>query len=352
MVSSNRRRVLKAASGIGIGALAGCLGGGGGDGGATSLSVGIPSASTTTGAASNSFQRVVKNQSGDTEPAGEIRWQNQETGGDPPSLRQFSQGNVQALSAGNFIVASAQEDLPPFQERPLDTLPNQMFSITPLHMHILSVQGSGVQTSDDLVGSNFWPLPPQWGLRQQAETVLSNAGLWSELQDSDSIVDAGTGDVAGLIEEGNIDAMMGYGAGFTNLAGWATEVDARADLQLVEFSDSLVEAANNTRGTSHSEIDTYGWEQQSFDANQMDVYGADFQFWLGSGVSRDVGYELARISNEHTESIQEGQPAYLDHSDPENMASLYLEDVPVHPGPYDFLEEQGVDMSAYTRGGE
>jgi len=32
------------------------------------------------------------------------------------------------------------------------------------------------------------------------------------------------------------------------------------------------------------------------------------------------------------------------------MASIYLEDQPVHAGPYDFLEEQGVDMSAYTRG--
>lgn len=353
MNPTRRRDVLKVASGVGAVALAGCLGGGGGGGGgATSLSVGIPSSTTTTGAASNSFQRVVKNQSGDTDPAGEIRWQNQETGGDPPSLRQFSQGNLQALTASNFIVASAQEDQPPFAERTLDTLPNQMFSITPLHMHVLSVQGSGIQTTDDLVGSNFWPLPPAWGLRQQVETVFSNAGLWSELQDSGSIVDADTGDVAGLIEEGNVDALVAYGAGFQNLAGWATEVDARADLQLVEFSDSLVEGANGTRGTSHNRIDTYGWEQQNFEQDQMDVYGADFQFWLGSDVSRDVGYELAKISNEHTESIREGQPAYLDHSEPENMASLYLEDIPVHPGPYDFLEEQGVDMSAYTRGEE
>ncbi|WP_408957222.1 TAXI family TRAP transporter solute-binding subunit [Natrinema sp. 74] len=348
MTSTRRRDILKVASGAGALALAGCLGGG--SGGASSLSVGIPSASTTTGAASNSFQRVVRNQSGDTEPAGEIRWQNQETGGDPPSLRQLAQGNLQALSAGNFIVASAQEDKPPFAQRPLDTLPNQLFSISSLHMHVLSVTGSGIQTTDDLVGSNFWPLPPSWGLRQQAETVFSNAGLWSELEDSDSIVDADTGDVAGLIEQGNIDALIAYGAGFKNLAGWATEVDARADLQLVEFTDGFTEASNNTRGTSHSELDVYGWQQQSFDADKMDVYGADFQFWLDSGVSRDVGYELAKISNEHTASIQEGQPAYLDHSKPETMASLYLEDIPVHPGPYDFLKEQGVDMSAYTRG--
>lgn len=351
MHRTSRRDILQAAGGLGVITLAGCIGGGNGSGGGnTSLSVGIPSASTASGSASNSFQRVVQNNSGDTEPAGEIRWENQETGGDPPSLRQYSQGNLQALTAGNFIVASAQEDRPPFQERPLNTLPYQMFSITPLHMHILSLQGSGIETTDDLVGSNFWPLPPQWGLRQQAETVLSNAGLWSQLEESNSIVDADTGDVAGLVEQGNVNALISYGAGFANLAGWATEVDARADLQLVEFTDSFIESANNTRGTNHSEIETYGWEQQSFEQNQMDVYGADFQFWLGDSVSRDIGYELARISHEHPESIQEGQPAYLDHSEAENMASLYLEDIPVHPGPYDFLEEQDVDMSAYTRG--
>ena len=363
----DRRRFVQAAGSAGVVALAGCTGSGGGDGGGgdggggdgggdggsggtTRISVGIPSAGTTTGAASNSFQRVVRDVSGETDPAGELRWQNQETGGDPPSLRQFNQGNVRAMTGGNFIIASARQDLPPFSERPVDSVPQQMFSIAPLHMHILSVQGSGIETTDDLVGSNFWPLPPQWGLRQQAETVLSNAGLWSELEDSDSVVNADTGDVAGRIEEGGIDALIGYGSGFANLAGWATEVDARADLQLVEFTESFVEGVNSTRGTSHSTIEPYGWEQQEFEADEVDVYGADFQFWLGSGVSRDVGYELARISNENTPAIQEGQPAYLDHSDPAAMASLYLEEVPVHPGPYDFLEEQGVDMSAYTRG--
>lgn len=353
MPGLDRRRFIQTAGVAGIVGLAGCSGGDGGDGGdggTTSIAVGIPSASTTTGAASNSFQRVVSEQSGDTEPASEIQWQNQETGGDPPSLRQYNQGNVQAMTGGNFIVASAIEDLPPFEERGVEEVPHQMFAIAPLHMHIVSVQGSGIETTDDLVGSDFWPLPPQWGLRQQVETVLENAGLWSDLQESGSIVDAGTGDVAGLIEEGNIDALFCYGSGFANLPGWATEVDARADLQLVEFSDDLIEGADGTRGTGHSVIDSYGWEQQEFNGDEVDIYGADFQFWLGSGISRDVGYELARISNENAAGIREGQPAYLDHSDPEAMASLYLESIPVHPGSYDFLEDEGIDMSAYTRG--
>ncbi|MFB6169830.1 MAG: TAXI family TRAP transporter solute-binding subunit [Haloarculaceae archaeon] len=368
----SRRKLLKASAGVGTLALAGCSGGGdGGDGGSgeggsgdggsdggdgssgpVSISVGIPSAGTTTGAASNSFQRVVKEVSADTEPAGTIRWNNQETGGDPPSIRQFDQGNIQALTAGNFIVASAQQELPPFQQRPVENVPMQAMSISRLDMHILAVEGSGIETTDDLVGKKFWPLPPQWGLRQQAETVLKNAGLWSDLEEADSIVNADTDGVAGAIEEKHIDAIMAYGAGGVNLAGWASEVDARGSFNLVEMTDSFKAGIEETRGTTYDRTDVYGWENQDFETDQMDIYGADFQFWFGSDISRDVGYELAKISNENVESIREGQPAYADHSDPANMANLYLEDVPVHPGPYDFLEEQGVDMSAYTRGGE
>ena len=364
MPSINRRRALKYLAGLGMTGLAGCAsdgqgnegnGGGngstgGGSGGTTAISVGIPSASTTTGAASNSFQRVVGEQSPNTEPAGTIRWNNQETGGDPPSLRQYDQGNVQALTAGNFIIASAKQDLEPFHERGIENVPHQGMSITALNMHILAVEGSGIETTDDLVGAKFWPLPPQWGLRQQAEAVFKNAGLWSDLKGSGSVVNADTGDVAGAISEERIDAIIAYGAGGANLAGWATEVDARAKLHLVEMTDSFKQGIEKTRGTKYSEVETYGWENQDFGTDTMDTYGGDFQFWFGNGISRDVGYELARISHENVDSIKEGQPAYADHGDPANIASLYLENHPVHPGVYDFLEEKGVDVSGYTRG--
>jgi len=351
----SKRDVLKASGGLATFALAGCLGsgtgsGGGGDGGTTSIGVGIPSATTTSGSASNSLQRVVEEVSGDTEPAGEIRWNNQETGGDPPSLRQYNQGNVQATTGGNFVVASALQDASPFSEQPVEEVPHQMFSLAPLHLQILAVEGSGIETTDDLVGNNLWPLPPQWGLRSQAEVVLQNVGLWSELQDTNSIVDAGTDQVAGRIEEGDLDAIMCYGSGFASLPGWATEVDARANLTPVEWTDSFIEGTNSTRGTSHSEIEAYGWENQNFTGDNIDIYGADFQFFLSPAISRDVGYELARISHENAESLRDGQPAYSDHSDVETMASLFLEGHPIHAGTYDFLEDQDVDMSAYTRG--
>lgn len=351
----SRRKALAAFAGLGTTGLAGCsgiLGGGSGEGGSgpASLSVGIPSASTTTGAASNSFQRVVKNVSGETEPAGEIRWNNQETGGDPPSLRQYDQGNLQAMTGGNFIIASAKKNLPPFKKKQVDSIPHQGMSIAALHMHILAVDGSGIETTDDLVGKKLWPLPPSWGLRQQAETVFKNAGLWSKLQESDSIVNADTSGVAGAIEEERVDAIIAYGSGGANLAGWASEVDARANLNLVEMTDSFKQGIEETRGTNYSEIDVYGWQNQNFESKKMDIYGADFQFWFGSEISRDVGYELAKISHENVKSIKEGQPAYADHGDAKNMAKLYLDNHPVHPGPYDFLKEQGVDMSSYTRG--
>ncbi|GGL67386.1 hypothetical protein GCM10009039_26770 [Halocalculus aciditolerans] len=336
------------AGAAGITGLAGCSGDGGGSGnGSTSIGVGIPSSSTTTGQASNAFQRVVKEQSPDTEPAGTITWNSQETGGDPPSLRQYNQGNVQAMTGGNFVIASAMQDAPPFSENPVESVPNQAFKIASLHLHIVAVDGSGIETSDDLIGKNFWPLPPSWGLRQQTETVFKNAGMWEDLKPN--VVNLDTGDVAGAVEEGRVDALVAYGSGFQNLPGWATEVDARANLHVVQPTDTLQQGIEQTRGTNYKEIEVYGWNQD-MGADTVGTFPSDFQFFFGSDISRDVGYELAKISHENVDAIQEGQAAYADHSDPEVMAEVYLDGLPVHPGVYDFLEEQDVDVSSYERG--
>lgn len=349
MAQFTRRQLLKmtgAASAAGLTGLAGCSGGGSGSG-TTSIGVGIPSAGTTSGQASNAFQRVVKEQSPDTDPAGTIAWNSQETGGDPPSIRQYNQGNLRAMTSGNFVMSSAMQDAPPFSQNPVDSVPHQAFKIASLHLHIVAVDGSGIETSDDLVGKNFWPLPPSWGLRQQAETVFKNAGMWEDLKPN--LVDADTGDVAGAVEEGRVDALVAYGSSFVNLPGWATEVDARANLHVVQPTDKLKQGIEQTRGTNYKEIEVYGWSQD-MGAKTVGSFPSDFQFFFGQDISRDVGYELAKISHENVDAIQEGQAAYTDHSDPATMADAYLEELPVHPGVYDFLEEEGVDVSNYERG--
>lgn len=353
---------MKSSAGIGLFTLAGCLGNAGGNssgnsgnssgnsGGKTSISVGIPGASTTAGAASNSFQRVVKNQSSNTNPAGTIEWNNQETGGDPASIRQYAQGNLRALSAHNFVFTSAKQDLPPFGKKSVKKLPHQGISYASLELHILSKKGSKIKTTDDLVGSQFWPLPPQWGLRQLTETVLKNAELWNELQNSNSIVNLDSDGIASAVEEGNVDALVAYGATGANIAGWATEVDARSDLQLVSMTDKFKQAIKSTRGTDYEKVDVYGWENQNFSSNKMETYGVGYQFWLGRNISRDVGYELTKIANKNVSALREGQPAFADLSDPAVIKSRYIDQHPVHPGPYDFMEEKGVDLSSYSRG--
>ena len=253
------------------------------------------------------------------------------------------------MTGGNFVIASAKQNLPPFKKNPVKEIPYQAMSVAPLDVHVLATSGSEIETTDDLVGNKFWPLPPSWGMRQQAEAVLENAGLWSKLQSSNSIVNADTNEVASAIAEERINALFAYGAGGNNLAGWATEVDARTNLHLVEMTDSFKQGIKKTRGTNYGRLPVYGWDNQNFKSKKMDTYGADFQFWFGSEISRDVGYELARISHQNVKSIQQGQPAYADHGNPKNMTNLYLEDYSVHPGPYDFLKEQGVNMSSYSR---
>ncbi|MFC7165139.1 TAXI family TRAP transporter solute-binding subunit [Halospeciosus flavus] len=171
--------------------------------------------------------------------------------------------------------------------------------------------------------------------------------MWEDLEPN--VVDADTGDVAGAIEENRVDALVAYGSGFENLPGWATEVDARSDLHVVQVGDKLKQGIEQTRGTNFKEIEVYGWNQD-MGSKTVGSFPSDFQFFFGRDISRDVGYELAKISHENVEAIQNGQPAYADHSDPAAMAEVYLDGLPVHPGVYDFLEDQGVDVGDYERG--
>ncbi|WP_332900300.1 TAXI family TRAP transporter solute-binding subunit [Haladaptatus sp. CMSO5] len=351
MADISRRNALKSLAGVSALGLAGCLGSiggsssgegdGNGGGGSTSLAVGVPGSSTTTGQASQAFQRVV------SEESETISWNTQETGGDPASIRQYDQGNLDAFTAGNFVLAQAMADQPPFEEQPVESLPYQGFMIATLHLHWMAVEGSGIETTDDLIGKNVWPLPPSWGLRQMTEAVLKNAGVWEDIEPN--VVDADTGDIAGAIEEGRVDAIVAYGANYVNLPGWATEVDARANLHSIEVTDQFKEGINKTAGTSFQEVDTYGWEQD-VGSDTMGTWPSAFQFHFAKDMSVDVGYELAKLSHDHYEQVREGQPSYLDHSKFENMTDGYLPDAPVHPGVADFLKENDAWNDDWTRG--
>lgn len=334
----SRRTLLKAASGIGITTLAGCSGSD-----VEAVSIGIPDGSTTTGQSAQALQAVVQDRSD------EIRFDTQDTGGDPASIRQYNNGEIDGYTASNFISTNAMNDEEPFDEDPVDGVAYQGFQIGLLDLHWLALDGSGIETTDDLLDEDIsvWMLPPGWGLRQLTDTVHQNIGIHEELEQNS--IDADTGDIAGRVDEGDVDALVSYGANAVNLPGWATEVDARADLYLVEATEEFREGAADTEGVQTDEVEIYGYDQD-LEADEMFTWRETFQFFFLEEMSNDVAYEVAELSHEHWEDARESQEAYLDHSDFENITGGFLEDVPIHPGVANFLDDNDEWDDSWERG--
>lgn len=345
MVSS-RRRFLR--SGVAIGTttgLAGCLGGdrlgffGDGD------TQDVRAAAADGGSAESMLQaltRVVDDESD------EVRLLVESTPGDPATLRRFDSGDIDAPAITNWPLVLAWNDEEMFEEEPIEDFPNQGLQLMLLNLHWAATADSGIETTDDLVGRPIFPLPGGWGLRNLTETIHKEIGMWEDL--SENVVELSVTDTAGAVDEGRIEAFMSY---FSNeeVTPWAKEVDARADLMLPEPTDEWAQGVENTQGPVLMDHPTDGYDQD-VGLDQVATAGLGVQLMFGDHVPNDAVYELARVSHENTDRLQEAMEAYPNHSNIENMYNLWVTDpeVPVHPGMADFLEDNDHwDGDTYTR---
>lgn len=335
---SMRRRELL--GGIAVLGLAGCLGNGGNGGGRQDVTIGMGTGGTTE-QMTQALQRVVS-QNGES-----VRLITEGTSGDPENIRLFNQGSVKGYTGNNSSIIAAMNDQASFAERPVDSLAAQGFLLHTFHFHWLAVDGTGIETTDDLAGKNVWPLAPSWGIRQLAEKVHKNAGMWEDI--SQNLVNIDADEVAGAIEENRIDAFIGYGANFSGLPSWLSEVDARASVHALDITDTLRQGIEGTSGLTPKEIDVYGY-QQDVGKDTLVVWDEPGQLWFGPDVSEDAAYEIARISHEHIKKIKNGQSSYPDHSDISLMTSGYLSELPVSPGVARFLKENDAWNDEWTEG--
>jgi TRAP-type uncharacterized transport system substrate-binding protein len=337
LTNESRRNFLKIAGVAGAVGLAGCSGGTGG--GATGSSGSSTTTVTMTGSGSFSLgtaqamQRALRQES----DSGELDVP--EVPGSPASVQEYNRGNAASYSTENFTIVSARDGQPPFQSEQgiaPQGLVNMLF-----HYYWMGVDGSGLETTDDLLEQdvNVWMFPAAWGSRRVQEVIYQNADQWETIQDK--VVNLEAGEVAGAIEEGRVDAFFGQGATYEGIPGWATEIDARHDVHVLETSDSLVGGIDSMPSIGTEEIEPYGWEQD-VGTETVTAWNNGVQFCFGSDISDEAVYEICRVSHEHPDVLREAMPQYMDHSEPANMIENLLSGVPVHNGAADFLEEMGV----------
>lgn len=333
---TTRRSLIKsgiAATTIGLAGCSSNNNSGDGGGGKTTVSV-----STAAGSSASellaALQRVVNQQSDSVQIVA------QEAPGDPGNVRLYNEGQVDAYTFSNYTAYLAANDLGPFAEEPIDKQAYQGLQIATYNLHWVATQNSGIENVDDLPGKKLFALPPSWGFRQMVENVHTEWGKWEDMKPG--VLNLSTSDVPGAFDEGRVEASISYVTNKKGLTSFMREVSARQDLSIVQPTDGWVEAVENSPAVGHEEFDLVGYEGDlgSDTAHSM---AQAAQLFFGPDVPRDAVYEIARISHESNDEIIKGFSQYLDHSDVENMHSLWLTDpnIPVHPGMADFVEENG-----------
>lgn len=342
--TSTRRNALKGAATLGVISLAGCLGGSGDDDEVV-VTVGATSTGSSTQQAGQALAR------GLSEHSDFVRLDVQETGGWTANLYEFDNDEMPAIGVDNNSLSKALAEEEPFDEDPVDTLPMQGYVFTSLDIYWVAVEGSGIESTADIAdgGHRIYPIQPGFGTRLLTEEVIKRAGLWEQ----NEIVNVDTSDIAGVVEEDRVDALCIYGANGVNLSSWVQEVDVRSngELYVIEVDDNFREAIESVGGARLAEIEPYGWEQDVTRVTDQTVsWVLSGQWAFGPDVPAEATHEVARLSSEHWETIQEADPTALDHSGVESMTEAVMPELEVHPGVANYWEENDAWNDEWQRG--
>lgn len=346
MSYSRRELIVSTATGAVIG-LAGCSSGGddgasgesnssndGASGGAdneqsTEIVVGAAYQGSSQFEAAQAMQRMVRQES-DT-----VRLSTQETDGSAGNLFQLSQGNIDMGGSSSHTYGLADSGEAMFSDRQPENLPHQGFGWGAVHLYILTPADSDIQSVGDLAGTNFWPQPPGNVTRLAAERILKSAGIWSEL----NILNIDSGDAAGALEEGRIDAFAGYGVSYNAIPGWATNVDSRIDLRAISLNDSFRTTIDDYPGLVYENINPYGWEQD-LGVDQLESWKDSLAWYFHPSVGEDAAYEITKLCHQNSDIIRESASGFPDlNNNVSIMTDAIVEGYPVHPGSAKYFKE-------------
>jgi len=344
--TSTRRDVVKGAATLGVIGLAGCTGdgNGNGDGEVTTITIGGTSTGSSTQAAGQALARAASEHS-DT-----VEISVQETDGWTANLYEYDDGQIPAMGVDNNSLAKALEEEGPFAEESVEDLPHQGFLFTSLQIHWVGLEGSGVESTQDLRegGYTIYPIQPGFGTRLLTEEIIKEADMWEQ----NDILNVDTGDIPGAVEEGRVDALCLYGSNGVDLSGWCQEVDVRSgeELYLLEVDDDFRQTIDDHPGAILEEIEPYGYEQEVTDVtDEMVTWSLAGQWAFSPDIPAEATREVCRLAIEHEDTLRESDPTTLEYS-PEAMTQTVIPELEVHAGVAGFFEDEGVWDDSWTRG--
>lgn len=253
-----------------------------------------------------------------------------ETGASAENLAKIARGEHQLGISQTNTAADAVNGDGEFDGAELDNI-GFMGRLYPEAAQIITLESTGIESVEDLVGKTVSVGPPGGGTREAAEQILSAHGV--EEGDYDAI-DEGFEDARTKLQDGNADAsieVLGVPAGSLG------ELAATAgDVKLISMDDSKIADI-----VDNSQLEEYEIPESTYDfidepINTVSVFAA--MYGSTDDISDDLGYELTRSMYENVDDLSLDQKDLID---PEE-ATRGQGDVPLHPGAERYFEEEGL----------
>jgi TRAP-type uncharacterized transport system substrate-binding protein len=234
---------------------------------------------------------------------------------------------------------------PPFDENPVETIPDQGHTYMLLDLYMVALDGTEIPSTADLKegGYNLFPGGTGTSTRTLVKEIWQEVGIWEK----NNIIELPNDDSPGAVAEGRIDAFVAMGINLNGLFGYTAEIDARIDkkMHLVKTSDEYVEAVKKAIGSEPipNHQPQRFWESDiSSITNSTTAWSLTVAWCYSPQISPDATYEIAKIVHENADEIKAKHEATIDYSEAKNMMQTLSTRIPVHKGYADYYKEVGV----------
>ncbi|WP_077602358.1 TAXI family TRAP transporter solute-binding subunit [Oceanobacillus sojae] len=243
------------------------------------------------------------------------------------NVLSIENGDVDIAFVQTDVVAHAVEGINAFDE-PVEHV-MAMGSLYPETIQIVTTDGAGIESVEDLAGKTVSVGAPGSGTFINAEQILEVHGMTMDDIDAENL---DFGESTGGIQDGNIDAaFITAGTPTGAVEGLAASVDVAIVPIAQEKIDELTEAYPYYAADVIEE-GTYGLTE---DVNTVAVLAA---LAVSDSLSEDLVYEMTKAIYENAEGMAHDKSSFI-------KAETALDgiDIEVHPGAQKYFDEAGVE---------
>ena len=328
---TGRREYLVGTAAVGLGTIAGCIGGDDGE----NWVMGTSEQGTTSFSIGQALQSVLR------EHSDRINLSAQASDGQVANARELGDSYDVALLSNN-IHYDAIEGRGPFADETPDAPGYLGFSTTSSECFMVTRADSGIETYDDLVGETITTFGSGSALYQLTATIFEAMGINEEYDYRDIPLN----DFASALDEGRIDACGAYTTlRGTGLSGGMQELESRVDLQALSMTDEQQSAVEDVTAPKVERIAPEPFS----DIDEVFAWTDVANVVFAEDISEDLAQHATETWLDNWDDVREAYSSVLDDED-DNLHSGFLADLPVHPGAATVFEYRGVDTADWTMG--